>query len=139
MSSKENNFKEQFKQALLSTARVISEDYKKNFDKKNKNVNEKKIDFLDISNLSNKNDFIKLRAEADSNALKKRFSNTKILFTIIIFVKIHTYKYRNKIKRKDVKQRKHNQHRYQGVASGRKGAKAGAVRLAVPKVAEASQ
>ena len=78
MSSKENNFKEQFKQALLSTARVISEDYKKNFDKKNKNVNEKKIDFLDISNLSNKNDFIKLRAEADSNALKKKFSNTKI-------------------------------------------------------------
>ena len=72
MSSKENNFKEQFKQALLSTARVISEDYKKNFDKKNKNVNEKKIDFLDISNLSNKNDFIKLRAEADSNALKKK-------------------------------------------------------------------
>ena len=78
MSSKENNFKEQFKQALLSTARVISEDYKKNFDKKNKNVNEKKIDFLDISNLSNKNDFIKLRAEADSNALKKKFSNTII-------------------------------------------------------------
>ena len=78
MSNKENNFKEQFKQALLSTARVISEDYKKNFYKKDKNLNEKKIDFLDISNLSNKNDFIKLRAEADSNALKKRFSNTKI-------------------------------------------------------------
>ena len=28
MSSKENNFKEQFKQALISTAKVISNDYK---------------------------------------------------------------------------------------------------------------
>ena len=28
MSNKEDNFKEQFKQALISTARVISEDYK---------------------------------------------------------------------------------------------------------------
>ena len=28
MSNKENNFKEQFKQALISTAKVISEDYK---------------------------------------------------------------------------------------------------------------
>jgi cobaltochelatase CobT len=27
MSSKENNFKEQFKQALISTAKVISEGY----------------------------------------------------------------------------------------------------------------
>ena len=28
MSNKENNFKEKFKQALISTAKVISDDYK---------------------------------------------------------------------------------------------------------------
>ena len=78
MSNKEDNFKEQFKQALLSTARVISEDYKKDLIKKDKNLSEKKIDLFEITNLSSKNDFIKLRAEADSNALKKRFSDTKI-------------------------------------------------------------
>ena len=33
MSNKETNFKEQFKQALISTARVISEDYKINVKK----------------------------------------------------------------------------------------------------------
>ena len=32
MSDKEDNFKEKFKQALISTAKVISDDYK--FDKK---------------------------------------------------------------------------------------------------------
>ena len=78
MSNKENNFKEQFKQALISTARVISEDYNKDLSKKDKNLSEKKIDLFEITNLSGKNDFIKLRAEADSNALKKRFSDTKI-------------------------------------------------------------
>ena len=78
MSNKEDNFKEQFKQALISTARVISEDYKKDLIKKDKNLSEKKIDLFEITNLSSKNDFIKLRAEADSNALKKRFSDTKI-------------------------------------------------------------
>jgi len=33
--SKENNLKEQFKQAILSTAKVISDDYKIKIDKKN--------------------------------------------------------------------------------------------------------
>ena len=32
--NKEENFKEKFKQALKSTIRVISDDYKPNFDKK---------------------------------------------------------------------------------------------------------
>ena len=31
--------------------------------------------FIDITNLSNKHDFIKLRAETDSDAVKKKFSN----------------------------------------------------------------
>ena len=75
MSSKENNFKEQFKQALISTAKVISEDYKLDVKKLDKDLNNKKTDFFDITNLSNKNDFVRLRAETDSGALKKKFSN----------------------------------------------------------------
>jgi cobaltochelatase CobT len=78
MSNKENNLKEQFKQALISTAKVISEDYKLDFKKIDKDLSLKKIDSFDITNLSNKNDFIKLRAEADSGALKKKFSNQGI-------------------------------------------------------------
>ena len=78
MSNKEDNFKEQFKQALISTAKVISEDYKLDIQKVDKNTRSKKIDFFDVTNLSNKNDFIRLRAETDSDALKKKFSNKKI-------------------------------------------------------------
>ena len=78
MSNKKDNFKEQFKQALISTAKVISEDYKLNVKKIDENLNSKKIDFFDLTNLSNKNDFIKLRAETDSGALKKKFSNKEI-------------------------------------------------------------
>ena len=78
MSNKEDNFKEQFRQALISTAKVISEDYKVNFKKIDKDSNSKKINFFDVTNLSNKNDFIRLRAETDSDALKKKFSNKEI-------------------------------------------------------------
>ena len=78
MSSKEDNFKEQFKQALISTAKVISEDYKPDNKKLDKKTTSKKINFFDITNLSNKNDFVKLRAETDSSALKKKFSDKKI-------------------------------------------------------------
>jgi cobaltochelatase CobT len=78
MSNKEDNIKEQFKQALISTARVISEDYKLDVKKIDKDLNTKKKDFFDVTNLSNKNDFIRLRAETDSGALKKKFSNKEI-------------------------------------------------------------
>ena len=78
MSNKEDNFKEQFKQALISTAKVISEDYKLDIKKVDKDLNSKKIDFFDTTNLSNKSDFIRLRAETDSDALKKKFSNKEI-------------------------------------------------------------
>ena len=78
MSNKEDNFKEQFKQALISTARVISDDYKLDVQKIDEDLNSTKIDFFDVTNLSNKNDFIRLRAETDSSALKKKFSNTEI-------------------------------------------------------------
>ena len=78
MSNKEDNFKEQFKQALISTAKVISEDYKIDTKKIDNDLRSKQIDFFDVTNLSNKDDFTRLRAETDSGALKKKFSNKKI-------------------------------------------------------------
>ena len=78
MNNKENNFKEKFKQALISTSKVISNDYKIDLNKNNKNLSSKNLDFFEIDNLNNKHDFLKLRAEADSEALKKKFSNQKI-------------------------------------------------------------
>jgi cobaltochelatase CobT len=76
-NSKEANFKEKLKQALSSTARVISDDLEQ---KKNNNQNKSsnKFDFFEIDNLNSKNDFIKARAESDSSALKKKFSNDSI-------------------------------------------------------------
>ena len=77
MDNKENNLKERLRQALESTARVISNDLdnKKNLDH---NKSSKKFDFYNLENLSSKNDFIKARAESDSLALKKKFSNVDI-------------------------------------------------------------
>ena len=74
--SKENNLKDKFKLALLSTARAISDDYNIKIDKKNKSS--KNIDFFEIDNLNSRYDFIKYRAEIDSKALKKKFSNNKV-------------------------------------------------------------
>ena len=42
MIKKENNLKEQFKQALISTAKVISEDYKVDIKKIDKDLSSKK-------------------------------------------------------------------------------------------------
>ena len=74
--NKEDNFKEKFKQALISTVKVISDDYKPNIDKKN--ASSKNLNFFELDNLSSRHDFIRLRAEADSEALKKKFSNKEI-------------------------------------------------------------
>ena len=74
MSSKETDSKEKFRIALNSTAKVISED----FDINKKQTEEKKTKDListEIDNLTNPSDFIKLRAETDSIALKKKFSD----------------------------------------------------------------
>ena len=78
MSNKETNFKEQFRQALISTAKVISEDYLLDDKKIDKKLGAKKTDFFEVTNLSNKSDFIRLRAETDSGALRKKFSNREI-------------------------------------------------------------
>ena len=74
--NKEDNFKEKFKQALISTAKVISDDYRPNINKKNKSS--KNLDFFELDNLNNRHNFIRLRAETDSGALKKKFSNKEI-------------------------------------------------------------
>jgi len=75
MSSKENEIKEKFRQALISTSRVIADDFQINI--KNKNLKSDNTNFFEIDNLSSKNDFIRFRAEADTAALKKKFSNKK--------------------------------------------------------------
>ena len=78
MSSKETNLKEKFRIALNSTAKVISEDFYIN----NKNTEDKKTKDLvsiEIDNLTNPSDFIRLRAETDSSALKKKFSINDVL------------------------------------------------------------
>ena len=77
MSSKISNLKEKFKIALTSTARVISEDLI--LDRKSsKNQKIKDLDEIEINDLSNPGDFTKLRAETDSAALKKKFSDVNI-------------------------------------------------------------
>jgi len=77
MSDKIASLKEKFRLALTSTAKVISDD----FDLINKpSENDKKQDLksIEIENLTKPSDFIKLRAETDSVALKKKFSNDAV-------------------------------------------------------------
>ena len=76
-SNKTENLKEKIKQALNSTAKVISGDLQIKNDLEN-NKSSKKFDFFDVENLNSKNDFIKARAESDSSALQKKFSNNEI-------------------------------------------------------------
>ena len=83
MSSKESNLKEKFRIALNSTAKVISDD----IDLNKKDLKEKKtkdIISLEIDNLTSPSDFIRLRAETDSSALKKKFSDDLISFYLIL-------------------------------------------------------
>ena len=71
--SKENNIKEKFKIALISTEKVISDDYlkKKSEIKKNKSD----LNYFEIDTLNSKEEFIKYRAESDSRGLFKKFSD----------------------------------------------------------------
>ena len=73
--NKDDLIKEQFKQALNSTIKAISGETHPLKDKKNlKEFNISKFD-----NLKDKENFIKLRAEADSEALKRKFSDNSTL------------------------------------------------------------
>ena len=69
--NKSDNLKEKLKQALTSTARVISDDLNVKENLEN-NKSSKKFDFFNLENLNSRSDFIKARAESDSSALKKK-------------------------------------------------------------------
>tara|TARA_B100002052_G_scaffold269653_1_gene269221 strand:- start:67 stop:1866 length:1800 start_codon:yes stop_codon:yes gene_type:complete len=75
---KDENIKEKFKQALISTIKAISEDFNENKNSEQSNNSSKNYNFFELDNLNNKYDFLKFRAEADSEALKRKFSNKKI-------------------------------------------------------------
>jgi len=77
MSDRETALKKKFKLALTSTARVISNDFGLN-KKSSETKKSKDLDIDGIDNLNNPGDFIRLRAETDSGALKKKFSNDSI-------------------------------------------------------------
>ena len=77
MSSKATNLKEKIRIALTSTAKVISEDFVVN-DKNSKNEKSKDSSSIEVETLTSPADFIRLRAETDSAALKKKFSNNAI-------------------------------------------------------------
>jgi len=76
-NNKSEILKEKLKQALSSTERVLSGDLelKKRLDH---NKSSKEFSFFNLENLNTKSDFIKARAESDSSALKKKFSNNEI-------------------------------------------------------------
>ena len=76
-SNRSANLKEKLKQALNSTFKVIADDTKYQFKSEKENKVDK-FDFFEIENLNNKSDFIKARAEYDSSALNKRFSDKEI-------------------------------------------------------------
>ena len=75
---KDENLKEKFKQALISTVKAISDDLKSDTKLDQKNISSKNYNFFELDNLNNKYDFLKFRAETDSEALKRKFSNKKI-------------------------------------------------------------
>ena len=75
---KNEDIKEKFKQALISTVKAISEDFNDNQNLEQKNNSSKNYNFFELDNLNNKYDFLKFRAETDSEALKRKFSNKKI-------------------------------------------------------------
>jgi len=73
----DTNIKNKLKQALISTVKVISEDFKEHIEIKDEKAT-KKFDFIDLDNLVTKKDFLKARATSDSIALKRKFSNENI-------------------------------------------------------------
>ena len=77
MEKKREILEEQIKQALTSTFKVIS-NHVGDKNSKNKDLKIKTLDFSEIKDLKSKNDYIRLRANTDSKALKLRFSDNGI-------------------------------------------------------------
>ena len=76
---KKNIHLENFKEAITSTIRSISEvvDCKVTYVEQNKN-NEKNANLPEIKRLENIKDYFALRANADSEALRLKYSNIEI-------------------------------------------------------------
>ena len=79
MSDKITALKEKFRLALTSTAKVIADDLDL-ANKQSENEKKQELKSIEIENLTKPSDFIKLRAETDSAALKKNF-------LIMLFIK----------------------------------------------------
>ena len=79
MEKKENQI-QNFKTAIASTVKSISSiyDLEVNFGNKNSNNEKISINLPELENIKNKINFIKARAEADSEALRIRYSDNKI-------------------------------------------------------------
>ena len=77
MEKKREIIEEQIKQAIKSTYKVISNQLNDD-NSQNKNYSLKNLDFSEIKDFKNKKDYIKLRANTDSKALKFRFSDSMI-------------------------------------------------------------
>ena len=77
MKKNEEDLKNKFKQALISTYKAISFDLIKP-GKSNKNQEEKSYNLDNFDNYSIGPNFDKLRAKVDSDALRKRYSNFQI-------------------------------------------------------------
>ena len=77
LRNKDESLKEKLRQALTSTFKVISDNYQNN-DHLENSKKIKKDHIIDIENINSKTDFIKARAEVDSLALKKKFSDKEI-------------------------------------------------------------
>ena len=78
MTIKISSLKEKMRQALTSTRKVISEDFNVKSEKTT-DASKNNIETLKFGDLSSPEDFIKLRAEFDSSALEKKFSNKETL------------------------------------------------------------
>ena len=77
MEKKREIIEEQIKQAIKSTYKVISNQLNDD-NSQNKNSSIKNLDFSEIKDFKNKKNYIKLRANTDSKALKFRFSDNMI-------------------------------------------------------------
>ena len=76
--NKEEAIKEKFKIALTSTVKVISEKEKVEVNFGKNNLSSKNLRFFDLDNLKDIDDYTKIRAETDSEALKIRYSDNAI-------------------------------------------------------------
>ena len=79
MEKKREILEEQIKQALTSTYKVISDKFIDS-NSGNKTFDIKSLDFSEIKDLKSKSDYVKLRANTDSKALKLKFKNILIKF-----------------------------------------------------------